>query len=88
MGFPGGSAGKESTCNAGDMCLNPWVGKIPWTPVFWSGEFHGQYSPWGHRESDMTDFEFHFHTKVKDIIKHMWFKKVIKFNKSITVGGL
>ena len=42
----------------------------------------------GHRESDMTDFEFHFHTKVKDIIKHMWFKKVIKFNKSITVGGL
>ena len=38
LGFPGGSAGKES---AG---FDPWVGKIPWrreslpTPVFWPGE--------------------------------------------------
>ena len=37
-----------------------WVGKIPWrrewlpTPVFWPGEFHGLYSPWGHNESDRT----------------------------------
>ena len=40
--------------------FDPWVGKIPWrkerlpTPVFWPGEFHGLYSPWGHKESDMT----------------------------------
>ena len=37
-----------------------WVGKIPWrreqsTPVFWPGEFHGLYSLWGHKESDMTE---------------------------------
>ena len=25
------------------------------TPVFWPGEFHGLYSPWGHKESDMTE---------------------------------
>ena len=49
------------------MCLqcgrpgfDPWVGKITWrrerppTPVFWPGEFHGPYSPWGHKESDTT----------------------------------
>ena len=41
--------------------FDPWVGKIPWrrerlhTPVFWPGEFHGLYSPWGHKESDMTE---------------------------------
>ena len=39
--------------------VRPWVGKIPWrrlpTPVFWPGEFHGLYSPWGRRESDMTE---------------------------------
>ena len=41
--------------------FNPWVRKIPWrrarvpTPVFWPGEFHGLYSPWGHKESDMTE---------------------------------
>ena len=35
--------------------FDPLVMKIPWrrgrllTPVFWPGEFHGLYSPWGHR---------------------------------------
>ena len=24
-------------------------------PVFWPGEFHGLYSPWGHKESDTTE---------------------------------
>ena len=47
--------------------FSPWVGKIPWrrewqhTPVFLPGEFHGQmilldYSPWGLKESDMTEW--------------------------------
>ena len=25
------------------------------TPVFWPGEFHVLYSPWGRKESDMTE---------------------------------
>ena len=29
-------------------------GTLP-TPVFWPGEFHGLYSPWGHKESDTTE---------------------------------
>ena len=37
MGFPGGSDGKESTCNAGVPGLIPWFGKIPrrraWQPI-------------------------------------------------------
>ena len=40
---------------------------IPWrrerlpTPVFWPGEFHGLYSPWGRKESDMTEqLSLHF----------------------------
>ena len=38
-----------------------WVGKIPWrrerlpAPVFWPGEFHGLYSPFGRKESDTTE---------------------------------
>ena len=41
--------------------FDPWVGKIPWrrqrlpTSVFWPGEFHGLYSPWGHKELNMTE---------------------------------
>ena len=47
--------------------FDPWVGKIPWrrerlpTPVFWPGEFHGLYSPWGSKDSDMTErLSLHF----------------------------
>ena len=60
LGFPCGSAGKASFCNAGDLG-DTWVGKIPWRrerlpiPVFWPGEFHGLYSPWGCKESDTTE---------------------------------
>ena len=42
--------------------FNPRFGKIPWrrerlpTPVFWPGEFHGLYRPWGHKESDTTEW--------------------------------
>ena len=43
-----------------------WVRSLGWrrewlpTPVFWPGEFHGQwslagFSPWGHKESDTTE---------------------------------
>ena len=42
-----------------------WVPSLDWedplekgtalTPVFWPGEFHGLYSPWGYKELDMTE---------------------------------
>ena len=41
--------------------LIPGLGRFPWrreelpTSVFWPGEFHGLYSPWGCRESDSTE---------------------------------
>ena len=41
--------------------FDPWVGKIPWRreslpiPVFWPGEFHRLYSPWGCKQLDMTE---------------------------------
>ena len=59
--FPGSSVGKESACNVGDLGSVPRLGRSPGvrerlpTPVFWPGEFHGLYSPWNHRESDMTE---------------------------------
>ena len=45
--------------------FSPWAGKSPWrrerlpTPVFWPGEFHGLYSPWGSRvRHDWVTFTF------------------------------
>ena len=68
-GFPGGSRSKEpaSQCRRHKWHgFDPWVGKIhesrKWqsTLVFLPGESQGQrsqgdYSPWGHKESDITE---------------------------------
>ena len=56
-GLPGGSAGKESTRNVGDLGSIPGLGRSP-------GEGKGSYSsvlawripcPWGRKESDPTE---------------------------------
>ena len=65
-GFPGSSAGKESTFNAGDPGLIPGLGRSPGgghgNPLQYSclENPHGQrilagYSPWGLKESDMIE---------------------------------
>ena len=64
--FPGGSDGKESACNAGDPGLITGSGRFPAegndNPLQCSclENAHGQrrlmdYSPWGRKESDMTE---------------------------------
>ena len=70
LGFPpGGTSGKELTCQCRKhkrLRFDPWIGKIPWrkawqpTPVFLPGESHGQrnlvgYSTKGCKESDTTE---------------------------------
>ena len=65
--FPGSSAGKDLPAMQGRPGFDPWDGKMRWrrkwlpTPVFWPGGFHGLYSPWGRKESDMTErLSLHF----------------------------
>ena len=62
MGFPGGSAGKESAHNEGDLGLIPGLGRSPgeWNtyPFQYSGLENSMdciVSPWGRKESDMTE---------------------------------
>ena len=59
MGFPCGSAGKESSCNVGDLGSIPGDWEDPLekgnAPVFWPAEFHGRYRPWGRKELDTTE---------------------------------
>ena len=69
VGFPGGSSGKEPTCQCRRLKrrrLDPWDRKTPWrrawqpSPIFLPGEPHGQrslvgYSPLSFKESHMTE---------------------------------
>ena len=76
LGFPGGSEGKESTCNVGDLSLIPGLGRSPGgghgNPLQYSclENPHGQrsledYSLWGLKESDKTK-----HTRAQGALSH------------------
>ena len=63
--FPWWLIGKEFTHQHRRCGFNLWVGKIPWRrkwhsiPVYLPRKSSGErslesYSPWGHRESDLT----------------------------------
>ena len=74
MGFPCGSAGQESACNAGDLGLIPGLGRspgegtaihssilpwrIPWTEEY--GRLQSTESP--RVRQDRTTFTFTFHS--------------------------
>ena len=60
LGFPGGSAGKESACNAGDLGLIPGLGRSPGEgkgyPLQYSGlENSMDHIDHGVAESDTTE---------------------------------
>ena len=61
MGFPGGSAGKESTRNAGDLGSIPGFGKSPGEGKSYPLQASilawriPRTSPWGCKESDTTE---------------------------------
>ena len=60
-GFPGNSAGKKDPPAMQETLVRFLGWEDAWrrerlpTPVFWTGEFHGLYNPWGRKESDTTE---------------------------------
>ena len=59
LGFPYGSAGKESICNVGDLGSILGLGRSPAEgkgyPLQYSG-LENLYSPWGCKDSDKTEW--------------------------------
>ena len=72
----------------GQLVKNPpamwetWVRSLGWedppekekatTPVFWPGEFHGLYSPWGRKESDVNErLSLHYHYQISIVAPKM-----------------
>ena len=74
--FPCGTAGKESTCNAGDLGSIPGLGISPGEgkgcPLWYSGlENSTDYIPWDCKESDTTE----------------WLSSSLSFTMSTTIPG-
>ena len=69
MGFPGGSAGKESACNVGDLDLIPGLGRSPGEgkgyPLQYSGlENSMDYAAHGVTKSQTQLSDFHLHSVI------------------------
>ena len=62
MRFPGGSAGKESTYNAGDLGSTPGLGRSPAEGKGYSLQYSGLQNTmdWGHKELDTTEQLSHY----------------------------
>ena len=78
--FPGGSAGKESTCNVGDLGLIPGFGKSPGEgkgyPLQFSGlETSMDYTVLGVAKSQAWLSNFHFHRCMKGKAKELFLQK-------------
>ena len=69
MAFPGGSAGKESVCNVGDVGLIPGLGRSPGEEKGYLLQYsvlensmdcivHGVAKSW----TRLSDLHFHFHS--------------------------
>ena len=60
LGYPCGSAGKESTFNARDLGSIPGLGRYPREGKVYPLQYPGLensvgYSPWGHKKSQLTE---------------------------------
>ena len=91
MRLPRWCSGKESACQCRRLEFDSWVRKIPWnkkwqpTPGFLLGKLHGQRSlegcsPWGCRESDMTDQLSMHRTHVYIICVYLMYKYIFRSN--------
>ena len=107
LGFPGGSDGKESARNAGDLGSIPGLGRSPGEgngnqlcQYSFLENPHGQrsltgYSPWGCKESDMTEWLSTAQHKSWWVIKCLWastlqsrhyHSRYIENSKKVNVG--
>ena len=98
QGFPCGSAGKESACNAGDLGLIPGLGRSPgeWKgyPLQYSGlENSTDCKVLGVAKSrtGLSNFDFHFYTqyilcKIKHMYEYILIRQIIKCTKYMAVG--
>ena len=103
-GFLGGSDGKESDCSAGDRVRSLGQEDLlekKWQPPpgFLPGESHGQrslvgYSPWGWKESDMTEqlalYSCHkaIHHQWRNTTKVKWIKRKYELKSVILTSTL
>jgi len=67
LGFPGGSAGKESACNVGNLSLIPGLGRFPGEGNGYSLQYSGLKNSMdcivpGVAKSQTRLSDFHFHT--------------------------
>ena len=102
LGFPGGTSGKEPTCQSRrhKRCgFNPWVRKILWrkkwqhTPVLLPGKSHGQMSLagdslWGCSVGHDWSYFAHIYPLLIDFLKSSYFPRTCLFLGNLQLWGI
>ena len=77
MGFPGGSAGKESACNVGDLGLMPGLGRSPGEGKGYPLQYCGLENSMGcivqgiaKSQAQLSDYHFHFYSILHLVVKY------------------
>ena len=86
QGFPDGSAGKDSTCNVGDLGSIPGLERSPGEGNGYPLQYFGLENstdnivPWGCKELDTTErVSFHFHHRDVTCVTHVDLRTRVNF---------
>ena len=98
LGFPCGSAGKESTCNVGDLGLIPGLGRSPGKGKGYPLQYSGLENSMDYVVHEVTksptwlsDFHFDFITQHQQIslkdncLKQKWEKCIVGFTTYVEI---
>ena len=76
LGFPGGSAGKESACNAADLSSIPGLGRSPGEENGYPLQYFGPENSMdsivhgvAKSQTGLNNFHLHFHRILKENVK-------------------
>ena len=86
MGFPCGSAGEESTCNAGDLGSIPGLGKSPGKGKGYAFQYSGLENSMGYTVHGVTKSQtqlsnFHFTYDVGKFLNFILLHVVVQFSQ-------
>ena len=66
LGFPGGSDGKESACNAGDLGLIPGLGRSPGEGNGYPLQFLAREVPWTEKPGELQSMGWQSQARLSD----------------------
>jgi len=87
-GFPGGSAGKESTCSVGNLGLIPGLGRSPGEGNGYSLQYSGLRIPWTIHGVTKSRIRLSDFNSLKEYIRFFWMMLIMREAMHVLGAGV